>query len=83
MVAVIEVKSLVEIELGAVVNRGGGIGLVLLPLTGMLDLPPQCRQFSPALAVPYTGTYGPARFTVALQNASGSTVGSFALTMVE
>ena len=42
----------------------------------MLDLPPQPRQFSPALAVPYTGTHGPGRFTVNLQDASGSTVNS-------
>ena len=48
----------------------------ILPLAGALDLPPQSRQFSPPLAVPYTGTYGPARFTVALQDASWSTVSS-------
>jgi hypothetical protein len=66
-----------EIELVFVINEGGGIGLpAALPFAGMLDLPPQSRQFSPPLAVPYTGTYGPGRFTVALQDASGSTVTS-------
>jgi len=48
----------------------------IVPLAGGLDLPPQSRQFSPAPAVPYTGTYGPARFTVALQDAAGNTVNS-------
>jgi len=47
-----------------------------VPLAGALDLPPQRRQFNPALAVPYTGTYGPARFTVALQDGAGNAVNS-------
>jgi hypothetical protein len=66
-----------EIEVQIRVTEGGfWTGLRILPLAGILDLPPQSRQFSPPLDVPYTGTYGPGRFTVALQNASGSTVTS-------
>lgn len=64
------------IQISAIINQGGGIGLALVPLAQMLDLPPQHRRFSPPLDVPYTGTYKPAHFTVALQNTSGSTVAS-------
>jgi hypothetical protein len=64
------------IQIGAIINRGGGIGLALVPLAQMLDLPPQQRRFSPPLDVPYTGTYKPAHFTVALQNTAGGTVAS-------
>jgi len=47
-----------------------------VPLAAALDLPPQQRQFSPALAVPYTGTHGPGRFTVALLDGAGNAVSS-------
>jgi len=66
-----------DIELSIpIIEDGYEVGLTVLPLAGALDLPPQRREFSPALAVPYTGTYGPARFTAALQDASGDTVNS-------
>ena len=57
-------------------ENGYWVNLRKVPLSGALDLRPQQRQFSPALAVPYTGTYGPGRFTVRLQDAAGSTVNS-------
>ena len=66
-----------EIQLSVpIIWNGNWVFETIVPLAEALDLPPQRRQFSPALDVPYAGTYGPASFTVALQDASGNAIQS-------